>query len=296
MIKILITGSNGQLGRCLQDTAPETRKDFDVLFLSRDELDLNQESQIEPCIQNYQPDYIINCAAYTAVDKAETEKDLTFKVNADAVKAVARISSNISARLIHISTDFVFDGKGSKPYSPDASVHPLGVYGESKLAGENEIIKTYPDGAMIIRTAWVYSEYGNNFVKTMLRLMKEKPLLNVVHDQIGSPTYAGRLAEVIWSIIMHDKFEPGIYHWTDRGEISWYDFACAIQEEAIDLNLLKNSIPVHPISSSEYPTPARRPAYSVLDCSKLQQLIGQEGTDWRKNLREMLVRYSNMPS
>lgn len=292
--KILVTGANGQLGRCLKDTTPESNKGIQTVFLTRDDLDLTRESNIVSCLQQHQPDYIINCAAYTAVDKAEADIDTAFQVNGAAVSTIASFANKMGARLIHISTDFVFDGMATKPYLPDDSVHPLGVYGESKLAGETEISKNFPDGSMIIRTAWVYSEYGNNFVKTMLRLMNDKPSLNVVSDQIGSPTYARGLAQVIWSIVENEIFEPGIFHWTDKGEISWYDFASAIQEEAMSLGLLEKTIPVHPISSSEYPTPARRPAYSVLDCTRLQELVSKKGAGWRENLKEMLFRYSKV--
>lgn len=294
MTDILVIGATGQLGRCLKDTAPGLNQRVNINYLSRDQLDLTSSPKIRTCIEKFKPDFILNAAAYTAVDKAEEQGETAYLVNRDAVKYIAEAAHNFSAKFIHISTDFVFDGSSSTPYSPDAPTNPLGVYGKSKLAGEIELRKTLVDAGMIIRTAWVYSEYGNNFVKTMLRLMQEKPSINVVNDQVGSPTYARGLATTIWSILDKGIFEPGIYHWTDRGEVSWYEFATAIQEEALVLGLLDKAIPINPISTAQYPTPAARPGYSVLDCSKLQTLINNKGTDWRKNLQEMLVQYSRI--
>lgn len=293
-INVIVTGAQGQLGQCLQDTINGDALELNISFLSREQLDLTREDEISSCFNKLKPDFVVNCAAYTAVDKAEKDAESAYRVNRDAVKFLTEATRKVNGKLIHISTDFVFDGKASVPYMPEASTNPIGVYGASKLEGEKAVMKTLADQSMIIRTAWVYAEHGNNFVKTMLRLMKEKPSLSVVSDQTGSPTYARGLAQIIWSIILHQKFQPDIYHWTDKGGINWYDFACAIQEEALSLDLLDQKIPIHPIPTAEYPTPAARPAYSVLDCSKLESLVGQRMTDWRKNLREMLRIFSKM--
>ena len=195
-----------------------------------------------------------------------------------------------NAQLIHLSTDFVFDGKKQSPYRPGDATSPLGEYGESKLAGELAALQDGPESIMIIRTAWVYSEHGINFVKTMLRLMNEKGELGVVNDQRGSPTCAHGLAEMIWRIADQKLFTSGIYHWTDEGNITWCEFAKAIQEEALDAGYLSQAIPINPITTEDYPTPAARPAFSVLDNSKLAKLIGIEPAPWRQNLRFMLSR------
>lgn len=224
------------------------------------------------------------------MDKAEEESGLAHLINEASVRRMAAYAHANNARLIHLSTDFVFDGTNQSPYLPGDTTSPLGQYGESKLAGELAALEEAPESTMIIRTAWVYSEHGNNFVKTMLRLMGEKPELGVVNDQRGSPTYAGDLAEMIWRICDHDLFTPGIYHWTDEGNITWCDFARAIHEEALDTGLLAKAIPINPITTDDYPTPAARPAYSVLDTSKLGRLVGIAPTPWRQNLKLMLSR------
>lgn len=287
---ILVFGKNGQLGKCLAETAPSDQK---VLYLERSQCDLAVPGAVTACLDTHEPDWIINAAAYTQVDQAEEEPELAYQINSKAVEEMAAWVAQrkpTSTRLIHISTDFVFDGEATSPYSPDSETNPLGEYGRSKLAGENAILDLAPDSSMIIRTAWVYSEHGSNFVRTMLRLMSEREELGVVNDQRGSPTYARSLAEVIWRIVTTGKFEPGIYHWTDAGDITWHDFAAAIQEEAIGLGLLETAIPVKPIGTADYPTPARRPAYSVLDCSKLGDLLHVEPKHWYDTLRAALVR------
>jgi dTDP-4-dehydrorhamnose reductase len=195
-----------------------------------------------------------------------------------------------NARLIHLSTDFVFDGTKQLPYRPGDATSPLGEYGGSKVAGERAALQEAPESTMIIRTAWVYSEHGTNFVKTMLRLMNEKDGVGVVNDQSGSPTYAHGLAEMIWRVADHNLFTAGIYHWTDEGNITWCEFAKAIQEEALDAGYLSQLIPINPITTEDYPTPAARPAFSVLDNTKLAKLVGIEPTPWRQNLIFMLSR------
>lgn len=263
--KILITGSNGQLGRCLANGA-EYYPDYDFHFKTSKELDITTKEQIRSLFAQEKFDYCINCAAYTAVDKAETDKENAFLVNAEAVKYLAEACKENETILIHISTDFVFDGTKGEPYTEDDLPNPINVYGASKLKGEQyiqEILNNY----FIIRTSWVYSEYGHNFVKTMLRLGVEREELRVVNDQIGSPTFARDLAEAILKIISSQATNYGIYHYSNEGAISWYDFAKAIFE------IKGMKVKVNPIPSEAYPTPAKRPMYSVLDKTKIKQVF-----------------------
>ena len=290
-MKVLVFGAAGQLGRALEDVEPDC---VEVIYLSRSDCDITDIQEVTEVIDRLDPHYIINCAAYTAVDKAEEELGLCYKVNRHAVQTIANCCKGASSRrLIHISTDFVFDGKKTTPYTPDDQPNPLGVYGASKLAGEEAALTTIPDQVMIIRTAWVYYTKGNNFVRTMLRLMSERDELNVVNDQGGAPTFAGSLAGVIWDVVVEEKFMPGVYHWTDDGEITWYEFAKAIQEEGAKQGLIDKSIPIHPITTDEYPTAAVRPHYSVLNCDKLETLTDKKRTPWRDKLSEMLTELSN---
>jgi len=224
------------------------------------------------------------------VDKAEEESGLAHLINEASVRRMAAYAHANNVQLIHLSTDFVFDGTNLTPYLPGDVTSPLGEYGESKLAGELAALEEAPESTMIIRTAWLYSEHGNNFVKTILRLVGEKHELGVVDDQHGSPTYAGNLAQVIWQIVEHDLFTPGIFHWTDEGNITWCDFARAIQEEVLDAGQLEKAIPINPITTDDYPSPAVRPSFSVLDNTKLAKLVGIEPTPWSKNLKLMLSR------
>ena len=283
---ILVFGSSGQLAQSLRDT----QQGGESLFLDRIRCDLADPDQVDAILERQKPGVIINAAAYTAVDKAEEEPDLANLINEASVRRMAAYAHANNARLIHLSTDFVFDGTNQSPYLPGDPTGPLAEYGASKLAGELAALQEAPEATMIIRTAWVYSEHGNNFVKTMLRLMSEKPALGVVHDQRGSPTYAGNLASMIWQIHEHDLFTPGIYHWTDKGNITWCDFARAIQEEALASGQLAKAIPINPITTGDYPTPAARPAYSVLNNTKLARLLEIEPTPWRQNLKLMLSR------
>jgi dTDP-4-dehydrorhamnose reductase len=249
-------------------------------------LDITVAIAVEQFVSVLKPDVIINAAAYTAVDKAESEVELAYAVNQYGVAHLAKAAAKHEARLIQVSTDFVFDGRHSTPYRPDDQPNPLGVYGASKLAGEKAAIELCND-VVIVRTAWVYSSHGHNFVKTMLKLMAERESLSVVDDQIGTPTWARNLAEVIWKICLQPDIK-GIYHYTDAGVASWYDFACAIQEGALSLGLLERQIPISPIPSSAYPTPAKRPAYSVLDKQPLLTLLNYDVIQWRRALRSML--------
>ena len=286
-MNVIIFGARGQLGQCLADIVSSG---ICAEFLSREDCDLLQPDSIKRTLDKKKPDFFINAAAYTDVDRAESEAEVAHRVNGKAVGAIAEWVSYNRARLIHLSTDFVFDGKSQRPYQINDKMNPLGAYGASKEAGEKQVKELAPKATMVIRTSWVYSEYGSNFVKTMLRLMRESKSLSVVDDQLGSPTYAGSLARIIWTIINMDYFQPGIFHWTDNGTITWYQFACTIQAEATKLGLLNRSIPIKPISTDEYPTSAKRPAYSALDTSKLEQLTSQRARDWQLNLNYVLNR------
>jgi len=281
-VKALVTGAGGQLGRALQATAPAG---VDLTALDRAALDIGDAPAVAARVHAIAPDLVINAAAYTAVDKAESDGAAARRINAEAPGHLATAAAAIGARFIHVSTDFVFDGTSGAPYRPDHPTAPLGVYGATKLAGEQAVQAAHPT-ALIVRTAWVYGDTGHNFVRTMLRLMAERDEVRVVADQIGTPTYATGLARALWALDAAGA--AGIHHWTDSGAASWYDFAVAIQEEALGLGLLARAVPVVPIATSAYPTPARRPSYSVLDKSAAVALVGGPAPHWRVHLREML--------
>lgn len=286
-MKILITGAYGQLGNeinCLANKYPE----WQFLFTDVDSLDITNESALEIWFQNNIPKYVVNCAAYTAVDKAETDSETAKKVNSLAPKLLAKFSKKFDAKLIHISTDYVFDGEAFTPYSESDSVNPKGVYGETKLLGEQFCLEENSE-SLVIRTSWLYSTFGNNFVKTMLRLGKERGKLNVVFDQIGTPTYAADLANAILSVIQisekqPEKFVPGIYHYSNEGVASWFDFAKAVFE------ISGVKCDVSPVRSVEFPTPAKRPNYSVLDKSKIKKTFGITIPYWRESLKMCIER------
>lgn len=282
--KVVITGAGGQLGKeLLRCAAPQA----ECIPLTRAQLDIGDPEAVRATLVDIEPDIVINAAAYTAVDAAESEASQAHRINADGAAHLAASCGELSARLIHVSTDFVFDGTASTPYSPEAATAPLGEYGRSKLLGEQAVQQLLP-GALIVRTAWVYSAFGANFVKTMLRLMAERDQLSVVTDQVGTPTWANGLAAMLWCCVERPEL-AGIYHWTDAGVCSWYDFAVAIEEEALALDLLQRPVTVVPIPASDYPTPAARPAYSVLDKSSSWRDLALQGRHWRSQLRDMLV-------
>ncbi len=280
--KILVTGSNGQLGKELQEIAPSFPF-FDFIFLSRTDLPIHDVEKVKNLFKINYPQYLINCAAYTAVDKAETEKELAFQINGEAVGVLAAICKEHYCKFIHISTDYVFDGTASVPYKEDSPTNPQSVYGASKLEGEKQALQLNPD-SLIIRTSWVYSEFGKNFVKTMMKLLNEKDEISVVNDQIGSPTYAKDLAEVILQIISYQNWQHGIYNYSNDGVISWFDFAVLIKE------LSGSSCKINPIPTSAYPTAAKRPAYSVLDNSKIQKTFNSVRKGWKESLTACLDR------
>jgi dTDP-4-dehydrorhamnose reductase len=275
--KILVTGSNGQLGSDIRELATQY-PGFDFLFTDRETLSITDEAAINTFFNEKQPDFCINCAAYTAVDKAEdaAEFDKVKALNADAVGYLAKACATHHTKLIQVSTDYVFDGSGTEPYKETDTTQPVSVYGNTKLRGEE--LAAEHTNAVIIRTAWVYSTFGKNFVKTMMRLMAEKPQISVVSDQYGTPTYAADLAAAIMHIISSGKWEPGIYHYTNEGRINWHEFALAIRD------IMQSQCEVKAIPTIQYPTPAKRPAWSVLDKTKIKETYQLEIPDWRTSL------------
>ncbi|MFT4204714.1 MAG: dTDP-4-dehydrorhamnose reductase [Chitinophagaceae bacterium] len=281
---IIVTGSNGQLGSELHDLQNQLPQ-YQWIFASRQELDLTDSADIVRIFQQYQPEWFVNCAAYTAVDKAESEKERALAANATAPETIAKECAKIGTKLVHISTDYVFHGDGEKPYTPADATDPVNFYGETKLLGEQNALKNNAQ-TIIIRTSWVYSTYGKNFVKTMRQLMQSRPELNVVADQKGTPTYAKDLAAAIVTIIQSSQQHWGIYHFSNAGEITWYDFAEEIRRiSGLDCK-------VNPIPTSGFPTPAKRPAYSVLDKSKLVDNYGVQLRDWKDSLKECIEALS----
>ncbi len=283
MINILVTAKDGQLGHCFQDLASK-HQNLQFVFKNSSELDITNKDHIEAVFNTQAFDYCINCAAYTAVDKAEEAVELADKVNHLGTRNIAEACEKFGVTLIHISTDFVFDGEAHSPYLESASTNPLGVYGKTKLDGEKAIAKTL-EQHFIIRTSWLYSEYKNNFLKTMLRLASQRDEIGVVGDQIGSPTYAKDLAEAVLQIIELNNTDFGTYHYSNQGEVSWYDFANEI------FKIAHSQIKLNKIGTSDYPTPAKRPKYSVLETSKMQRVIDITIPNWRDSL---IIAMSNL--
>lgn len=280
MANILVTGANGQLGYELQQLAPRFPK-HQFLFCSRAEVDVTNPNAVQKVFETFKPDYCINCAAYTAVDKAETEVAAAFAGNATAPQTLALACAKAGAKFIHISTDYVFDGQAKAPQTEEAPTNPVNQYGQSKLQGEKEVMAANAD-AIIIRTSWVYSSHGANFVKTMLRLMQSRPEVRVVADQFGSPTYAADLAAAIMQIV-EGRWQPGIYHYRNQGIISWADFAQAIKE------ITQAECNVIPIPTTEYPTPAPRPLYTAMDISKIKKVFGITPPHWKESLQKCIA-------
>ena len=290
-MKILLTGSNGQLGKALIEKKPE---DMNLVLSNRDSFDLTSKSQLESFIKECKPDLILNAAAYTAVDKAESEKDLAFNVNALAPKYLAEISMEFGIKLLHISTDFVFDGSQNFPYKTNQKRSPISVYGYTKSCGEEfieNIMKDSNDG-FIVRTSWLMGPVGKNFARTILKLVSERDQINIVSDQIGCPTTTLSLSTYCWeviNIINKGKILPKILHYTNSGIASWYDIAVAIKEIGLELGLFKNGAEILPIKAIDYPTPAIRPVYSVLDCSSSLEFSDfSTRSHWRTALKEVL--------
>ena len=287
-MRALVTGAGGQLGRALRAAAPAG---VEAVGRDRVGLDIGDPAAVAAALDEVRPDAIINAAAYTAVDMAESNVADAERINADAPALLGREAAVRGIRLVHVSTDFVFDGARSSPYPPDAPVAPTGVYGASKLAGEQKLLAANPH-ALTVRTSWVYAATGKNFLVTMLRVMKERGHVRVVADQIGTPTHAAGLARALWAMAATDA--EGVVHYADAGAASWYVFAVAIAEEGAAAGLLPTSVTVEPITTAEYPTPARRPFYSVLDRASGWALSGQ-ARHWRVELREAIAQISAPP-
>ena len=286
-MRILIAGKNGQLGKSIHKLVANTKQTDEFFFVGREELDLGNPDNISNYFDNNKFDIIINCAAYTAVDKAEEEQDLANQVNHLAVKQLAEIINKQKSKLMHISTDYVFDGESDKPYIETDETNPINVYGKTKLAGEKALQKAMPTNAVIIRTSWLYSEFGNNFVKTMLRLSQERDELNIVSDQVGSPTYATDLARALLEIISKKNYQSKeqsteIYHYSNKGEISWYKFA----KKTFELVNIKCS--VNPITTNRYPTPAQRPKNTLMNKDKISHRFDMDTLDWRRSLKSCI--------
>jgi len=281
MKRILVTGANGQLGSELA-LLSKSYLEYEWIFANRKDITLDNLELLKVQLDEIKPDIIFNCGAYTAVDKAETEKELAFTINHLAVELIAKYTFKNNVKLIHISTDYVFDGLSSNALTEDAQTNPINVYGDSKLAGEIACLKENPN-SIIIRTSWVYSKFGNNFVKTMQRLMQEREEINVVNDQIGSPTHAADLAQAMIDIMKGSKWEPGIYNYSNEGEISWYEFAISIKEFG-EYNCKVGGIP-----SSSYPTPAKRPNFSLLDKKKIRFVYNLEVPSYKESLKKIFT-------
>lgn len=282
--RALITGAGGQVGLSLRQGAPPG---WEVIACERRELDVTRADQARAVLQRERPTLVIHAAAFTGVDAAESDADGAEAVNVAGTRHVAEAAREVGARVLYLSTDFVFDGAAGRPYPPDDPPHPLSVYGRTKLAGEREAQRVLGERAVIIRTAWVYSRHRQNFVLTMLRLMRERDEVGVVSDQVGTPTWAASLAEAVWTVAAMPRLS-GILHWTDAGVASWYDFAVAIQEEALAGGLLARACRIRPLRSEEYPTRARRPPYGVLDKAGTWAILGRTPPHWRVNLQCML--------
>lgn len=282
--RALITGAGGQLGLALQAQAPEG---WTVVPCRTAALDVTRPDQVRSVLERERPDVVLHAAAYTAVDAAESAVARAEAVNAAGTGVVAEAARAVDARLIYLSTDFVFDGLAGRPYRPEDPTGPLGVYGRTKLEGERRARAVLGDRALVMRTAWVYGAQGHNFLLTMLRLMRERDEVGVVSDQVGTPTWVRSLAAALWAAAARPSL-GGVLHWTDAGVASWYDFAVAIQEDALAAGLLARAVPVRPLATEQFPTPARRPPYSVLDKRTAWEALGLPATHWRVHLRQAI--------
>ena len=283
-MRVMIVGAGGQVGRALVDRAPPS---IELHALGHAELDISDESAVRARVSAIAPDAIINAAAYTAVDRAESEHKTARRVNVDGTQFLARAAKEAGARMLHVSTDYVFDGASSCPYAPAAPTNPLSVYGRTKRDGEVAVLETLGANGIVLRTSWVYAAAGSNFLLTMMRMMSERGAVRVVADQFGAPTAARSVAEVLWRISGRPDIS-GILHWSDAGVASWYDFAVAIHEEAAARGLLRSAVTVTPIATDDYPTIARRPRFSVLDVRQTMAALGVVPAHWRVELRTVL--------
>ena len=293
-MKVLLTGGSGQVGQKILKSKP---KEIEIINPSREKLNLSDHSACKQIVEDHKPDWIINCGAYTQVDEAENNIRLSQKINGHALAAFVEAINELNTNLLHISTDFVFDGNQNIPYTENQKRNPLSQYGFSKALGEELIEKKIKDieKATILRTSWVISPLGKNFVLTMLKMHSEKETIKVVSDQIGCPTCAGELAKVCWRIIELKKKKklPFILHWSDSGVASWFDIAVAVGELAKELDINKKEAVVLPINTTEYPTPAQRPKYSLLNTQNTSKVLDFYPIHWRKNLRNILIEYKN---
>jgi dTDP-4-dehydrorhamnose reductase len=281
---IWIIGCNGMLGKELSALCVEKN----IPFIGTDrECDITDINALRSFAVDKKIDWIVNCSAYTAVDKAEEEEEIAYKINAIGAGNIAAVSSEIGVPMIQISTDYVFDGKGSRPYAETDPVNPAGAYGRTKLAGE-KLIAEKTDKYFILRTAWLYGQYGNNFVRTMIRLFKEKESLNVVCDQKGSPTWAYDLSEMILAIVKKNSTSYGIYHFSNEGETTWYEFACEISHAALAKGLIEKEIPINPVTTDKYPSKVKRPEYSVLSKKKIADIFGVTVPVWKESLKKYI--------
>ncbi len=282
---ILVTGANGQVGQELR-VLSESHPSFEFIFTTHENMPVHDEAAVQKLFAAHRPAYCLNCAAYTAVDKAESEKEIAYQVNAEGPRILAAACKSYNTRFIHISTDYVFNGQSATPYKEDAPTDAINTYGASKLKGEQLCLETNPD-TIIIRTAWVYSSFGKNFVKTMMKLMQDRPAINVVSDQVGAPTYAADLATCMIQIVANsqiaaDGWHPGIYHYSNQGRISWYDFAVAIKE------LTGSACTVNAIPTEQFPTPAKRPSFSLFDTEKIRQTFHCNIPFWKDSLQQCI--------
>ena len=295
-MKVLLTGASGQVGRAVLEALPAQ---IEALALTRAQLDVADAAAVQAAIAGAQPQLIINAAAYTAVDRAESEPELAEAINTDGPRHLAQGARAIpGCRLLHISTDYVFDGASPVPYQPGDATHPLSVYGRTKLLGEQAVLDLLPERAVVLRTAWVYAAQGKNFLLTMLRLMRERGVVRVVADQHGTPTAADSIARALWALARRPDV-CGIWHWTDGGMASWYEFALAIAEQGRAAGLLPGPVEVTPITTADYPTAAHRPANSVLDLRSSIEAIGLTPPPWQESLRttvRTIARASSLPA
>lgn len=290
-MKVLLTGAAGQLGQALIAACPEG---VELLPCRRQELDLSDQDACRRLVREHQPDWVLNAGAYTAVDRAESDAELAHAVNALAPAALSEAQADHGGRLLQLSTDFVFNGQQGSPYRPEQAANPLGVYGRTKAAGEAAVLGY--GGTRVLRTSWVYGPLGSNFCLTMLRLLAEREQLGVVADQVGCPTSTLGLAQACWRVLALEESAPRILHWSDAGAASWYDFAVAIAELGQQLGVLTRAAHVNPIGTADYPTPAQRPAYSLLDCSETRKILGLEPQHWRAALSHVLLRIASSPA
>ena len=287
-MRVLVTGAQGQVGYELLKRVPAG---FSVFGYGSQNLDVSDDEQVQAVFEALKPELVINAAAYTAVDKAETDVERAYAVNADGVGFLATAAEKMGIPLLHISTDYVFSGDGDRPYTPDDVTGPTGVYGLSKLSGETQLLE-HCSRHLVLRTSWVFGEHGNNFVKTMLRLGRDRDTLSVVADQHGGPTSAGSIADTLWALASifqrEGRLEWGVYHYSGFPACSWYDFANEIFTQAVSLGLLEKSPNLNAITTAQYPTPAKRPQWSVLDCQKLVDAHGLLPRNWRQELQHVL--------